>query len=282
MELSLLLPDFHHSNIKKEACLEMKTEASPKETRVHPLFRAATAEAFYNEILRNLANAELPFLVAGGYAVTAYTGVSRVTKDLDIFTTPREFYRILSFLKEKNYKISIEDERWIGKVHCKEHFIDVIFNSANGSVPVQAEWFNHARHFDLFEMSTPVISPTELIWSKALIKDRQRYDGADIANVILKQHQQIDWRRLLSHMDAHWEVLFSLILDFRWVYPTERCLVPSWLLDELMHRLEQQRTLPLPQRRICRGRLFSRTDYKHAIDRWGYADIGGEENPVYE
>jgi predicted nucleotidyltransferase len=253
-------------------------EAPAKEDRVYPLYRSGTAEAFYKEILHKLMEARLPFLVAGGYAVTAYTGQKRDPKDLDIFTTPGEFSRILSFLKDKDYPISIEDERWIGKVHCDEHYIDVIFSSSNGSVPVQSEWFKHVRQFDLFGMSVPMVSPTELIWSKALIRDRQRYDGADIANMILKQHREIDWHRLLSHMDAYWEVLLSMILDFRWIYPTERDRVPDWLLDALTLRLEQQRTLPLPQRRICRGRLFSRSDYRYAIDHWGYADIGGEEN----
>jgi len=260
----------------------MKIEAFPNEAQIQPLLHAGTAEAFYREVLRKLVDGQFLFLVAGGYAVAAYTGLNRISKDLDIFTTPGEFSRILSFLKQESYAISIEDERWIGKVHNDQHFIDIIFSSANGSVPVQAEWFEHARHFQLFGMSIPMISPTELVWSKALIKDRQRYDGADIINVILKHHQQIDWHRLLSHMDAHWEVLFALILDFRWVYPTDRDRVPSWILDELVKRLDQQRKLPLPQRRICRGRLLSRSDYKNAIDRWGYADIGGEENPIDE
>lgn len=259
----------------------MKQESSAKEAGIRQLF-PSSGTAFYKEVLRELLDAHLPFLLGGGYAVAAYTGENRARKDLDIFTTPGEFFRLLSFLKRKKYTISIEDERWIGKVHSDEHFVDVIFSSANGSVPVRPKWFEDVQHFELFGMSVPVVSPTELIWSKALIKDRQRYDGADVANLILKQHQQIDWHRLLSHMDAHWEVLFSLILDFRWIYPTARDHIPSWLLDELTQRLEQQRTLPLPQRRICRGRLFSRTDYRHVIDEWGFADIGGEENPSNE
>jgi hypothetical protein len=36
---------------------------------------------------------------------------------------------------------------------------------------------------------------------------RHRYDGADIVHVIIKQHDRIDWRRLLGYMDLHWEVL---------------------------------------------------------------------------
>ncbi len=44
-----------------------------------------------------------------------------------------------------------------------------------------------------------------LIWSKAFVQ--LRYRGADIAHVILKQSDQIDWKRLLGYMELYWEVL---------------------------------------------------------------------------
>jgi hypothetical protein len=241
-------------------------------------FPTAGAVSFYQSVLRDLLEADIAFLVGGGYAVGAYTGADRATKDLDIFTTPGDFPGLLSYLQKKSYRIVIEDERWIGKIYSDDDFVDVIFGSANGMVPVQQDWFGRAREAELFGLHVPLLSPTDLIWSKTLIKDRQRYDGADIANLILKQCDAIDWKQLLAHMDAHWEVLFSLILDFRWVYPSERDCIPRWLIDGLMHRLSQQLDLPEPQRKVCRGRVFSRSDYKHAVENWGYADIGGEEN----
>ena len=259
----------------------MTIEATPNDNgrRIRTLYPSRTVEAFYAKVLRELLDANIPFLVAGGFAVSAYTGVDRATKDLDLFTTAGVFPRLLSFLQAKGYRIAIEDERWIGKIHCNGHFIDVIFSSANGMVPVQEAWFEHARDMEVFGMRVPVLSPTEMIWSKALIKDRDRYDGADIANLILRQHEAIDWKRLLAHMDAHWEILLCLLLNFRWVFPSERDRIPRWLIEELIRRLTQQLELPQPQRKVCRGRLFSRSDYKHAIEEWGFADIGGEENP---
>jgi hypothetical protein len=259
----------------------MAIEAMPNDTgrRIRTLYPTRTAEAFYEKVLRDLLDAKIPFLVAGGYAVSAYTGVNRATKDLDLFTTAGVFPRLLSFLKEKGYTIAIEDERWIGKIHFNDHFVDVIFGSANGMVPVQEDWFEHVREMEVFGVPVPMMSPTELIWSKALVKDRERYDGADIANLILKQDDKIDWKRLLARMDAHWEVLFCIVLNFRWVFPSERDRIPRWLVEELSQRLKQQLDLPQPQRKVCRGRLFSRSDYKHAVEEWGYADIGGEENP---
>jgi len=234
------------------------------------------AEAFYLEVLRELLSTGLPFLVAGAYAVSAYTGLTRTTKDFDVFTTAGDFPRILAHFKARGYMIEIEDERWIGKVRKGEHFLDVIFASANGTMPVGEQWFAHARQVDVLGLPVRMLSPTELIWSKVFIQLRHRYDGADVVHVILKQHHQIDWRRLLSYMELHWEVLLMHLLNFRWIYPSERNHIPQWLLAELLDRLKHQLELPPPQMKICRGRMFSRIDYQQAVDQWGFADVGGE------
>jgi hypothetical protein len=253
-----------------------KVADSAEIQRDTPGLSSPEAEAFYLEILRELVNARLPFLVAGGYAVAAYTGVRRATKDFDVFTTPGDFPRILSRLQERGHTVTVKDERWIAKVHRGQDFVDVIFCGANGLMPVQEDWFAHARRIEVLGVKLPILSPTELVWSKVFIQNRHRYDGADIVNIILKQHGEIDWRRLLSHMDAHWEVLLAHLLNFRWVYPSERDHVPRWLLDELIGRLQQQLTLPLPETRICRGRMFSRIDYRHAVEEWGFVDTGDD------
>src|SRR5262249_8250122 len=94
------------------------------------------AETFYAEVLAELANFGVPFLVAGTYAVRAYTGITRATKDLDIFCKPSDGARILAHFKELGYAIEVEDERWLGKVFKGPYFFDVIFASWHGSMPV--------------------------------------------------------------------------------------------------------------------------------------------------
>ena len=66
------------------------------------------------------------------------------------------------------------------------------------------------------------------------------------------------------------------MLNFRWIYPSERDMVPLWLMDELLERLSEQRNLPLPQMKICRGRMYPRIDYEIDVNEWGFADVGGE------
>ncbi len=230
----------------------MRAAAEP--TAVSP-----QAESFYGEALRELSHLGLPFLLAGTYAVSAYTGITRITKDLDIFCRPGDYPRILTHFKDLDYQIEIEDDRWIA------------------TMPVGDDWFKHARQTEVFGIPVRIIGPTELVWSKAFIQTRTRYDGADVVHVMLKQHEHIEWRRLLAYMDLHWEVLLMHVLNFRWIYPTERDHVPRWLLEELIERLKRQLTLPAPRIRTCRGRMFSRADYEIAIRQWGFAGADGDE-----
>ncbi|KWV52967.1 hypothetical protein AS156_09330 [Bradyrhizobium macuxiense] len=234
------------------------------------------AERFYWEVLRDLLEAGLPFMVGGGYAVKFYTDARRPTKDLDIFTTPAAFPTLRSCLQQR-YSVSA-NEGWLGKVRHGRHFVDIIFGSSNGIVPVQEAWFQHTREAQILCHRVPVISPTELIWSKAFIQKRNRHDGSDIVNLILKQRDVIDWQRLISYMDQHWEVLLCHLLTFRWIYPSERDAVPSWLLDDLLSRLGQQRQAPLPVPKLCRGRLFSSVDYRNATEKWGFVHPEAESN----
>src|SRR5262249_4575070 len=53
------------------------------------------AEAFYAEVLRELKRSDQPVLLAGTFALCAYTGITRRTKDLDVFCRAGDFPRIL-------------------------------------------------------------------------------------------------------------------------------------------------------------------------------------------
>jgi hypothetical protein len=243
-----------------------------------PAPASADSHAFYANALKVLSESGIAFLIAGTYALNAYTGVRRPTKDIDVFCKPGDYPRILHLLEQEGYVPEIEDERWIAKARKGTDFLDIIFNSTAGVTPVNDLWFAEKREAEIFGCTVRILPPTEFVWSKAFVQNRSRYDGADIAHVLLKEHDQIDWHRLLAYMEQYWEVLLVHILNFRFIYPTERHRVPQWLMDELMERLKLQDGLPVPQTRICRGRMFSRTDYRIDVEDWGFVDIVGDPN----
>ena len=54
------------------------------------------AEDFYRESLGLLAESGIPFMLSGTYAVSAYTGIVRPTKDLDVFCKAGDYPSILA------------------------------------------------------------------------------------------------------------------------------------------------------------------------------------------
>ena len=83
-------------------------------------------------------------------------------------------------------------------------------------------------------------------------------------------------------MELHWEVLLMAILNFRFVYPSEREAIPHWLLDELMERLRAHADMPPPGKKVCRGRLFSARDYSIDVSEWGFSEVIGNLEENYE
>ena len=61
----------------------------------------------------------------------------------------------------------------------------------------------------------------EMIWSKAFLMERERFDGADVLHLMRARQKEINWPRLLSRFGEHWRVLLSHLVLFPYVYPNE-------------------------------------------------------------
>lgn len=231
--------------------------------------------AFYAACLQLLADSGIPFLLAGTHAITVHTGIDRPARDLDLFCKPDDRERILERFHEHGYRTELTDARWLAKVRQGPYFADIIFNSSGGIAPVTELWFAEVHKTRLYGVEVRLLAPTELVWSKLFVQHRHRYDGADVAHVILRQSERIDWRRLLAHAERHWEVLLAQLINFRFIYPTERSRVPGWVLEDLLDRLRRDQP-PVPRTRVCRGRIFSPSDYLIDIEKWGFVDIVDE------
>jgi hypothetical protein len=231
------------------------------------------AQEFYKQVINILNKAKLPFLVGGTFAVRLYTGIERETKDIDFFCKASDYPKILATLKQEGFKTEVTDERWLAKATKGKYFVDFIFSSGNIIHPVDSNWFIDTPKAKLYGLSVNLIPLQYLIWSKMFVQDRYKYDGADVSHLILKQHEKIDWDILINQMDPYWEVLFQHLLFFRFIYPSERGVVPKKIMRTLQERLESQLETPIPKDKVCRGRLFSRHDFEDDVKKWGYAGI---------
>jgi len=210
-----------------------------------------------------LQRANVPFLVAGAYALRFYTGVSRDTKDLDVCLRKRDVPRAFRALEAAGFRTEMCDACWLGKAYLGESFIDLIFSSRNGLGPVDDLWFRHARHGEVLGRRCAIVPPEEMIFSKSFVEERERYDGADIHHLIYACGHEMDWRRLLDRFGPYWELLFAHVSQYRFVYPGARSQVPDWLIEHLCHEtLTQMREGDTPPN-TCRGRLISKEQYQY-------------------
>jgi hypothetical protein len=243
---------------------------------------APAAEAFYSEVLQLMARSEIPFLLSGTYALASYTGIDRPTKDVDVFAKAGDALKMLSYFKEHEFDVEIVDERWLARITRGKLFVDIIYNMPTVSTHVTDEWFVGAPTAELFGATIRLVPATQLIWSKIFVQDHHRYDGADVAHMILKRHEEINWEQLLSHMELYWEVLLMALLNFRFIYPSEREAVPKWLMDELLERLADQTDVKGPGKKVCRGRIFSPRDYSIDVEKWGFSEAVGNLEEQYD
>jgi hypothetical protein len=231
--------------------------------------------------LSTLKNAEIPFVVAGAYALHLYTGIYRDTKDLDLFLKREDVDQALDSLSQVGFQTSMHDPVWIAKAYANnEYFADLIFSSGNGVAVVDDYWMERAHPGVIHGLPILTAPPEEIIWSKAFVCERERFDGADINHLILARGKQMDWNHILMRFDPHWEVLLAHLSFYRFSYPGQRDHVPQWIWEELLERASQQENEP-EHKKLCRGMLIAQGQYRVDVEHWGYSDARLQEVETY-
>lgn len=227
---------------------------------------------FYKQVLLLLKASDIPFMIGGSFAVFEYTCTTRATKDMDIYCRPRDYPAILKLFSAKGYETQLYDVRWLAKVFNEEgKFIDIIFDTANNICKVDDAWFERAREAVVFDMQIQLIPPEYLVWGKMYVMNRERYDGADVNHLLLKQGAALDWKLLAELMEPNWHILLSHLLMFQFVYPADyQHIMPQWLFEDLLQRAAGQYDIPPPMEKVCRGPWIDQTQYQVDIKEWDY------------
>ena len=218
-----------------------------------------------------LSDASVPFLVGGSHAFLEYTGIVRNTKDFDLFLRRGDMDRAMVALQDAGYRTELTFPHWLGKAWQHEDFVDLVFNSGNGVCQVDDGWFDHAVETQVLGMPVKIVPCEELIWQKAFIMERERFDGADIMHMLRARGSELDWHRLLERFGERWPLLYTYLVFFSFVYPSDAPVLPSAVLDELASRHVASRNAPVTDR-VCHGTLVSRAQYLIDIGQYGYAD----------
>jgi hypothetical protein len=227
-----------------------------------------TRANFYRRVLDTLSDAHVPFLIGGAFALCRYIGVKRGTGDLDLMVCEEDWPVIAQTLRRQGIVTKLVFPHWLGKALALRAQVDIIFNGGNGATPVTRDWFAFATPARLMGHDLSLCPPEELLWSKAFVMERERFDGADVLHLLRVLAHQLDWERLLCRFRGNEAVLRAHLMLFGFVYPGEASRVPAWVDARLAAAMATERVPP----DLCRGTLLSRAQYLVDVEQGGYRD----------
>jgi predicted nucleotidyltransferase len=230
------------------------------------------AADLYREVLVALNEHGVEYAVAGAFALQKYTGICRITKDLDLFIKPQDVPAALGYLAQHHFRCETLDPVWLSKAHRGEYFVDLISGMSNAAIIVDESWMARAQPAMIAGVQSRIIAAEDLVASKLFVTRRERFDGGDIAHIIYRTRGTLDWNRILELAGEHWEmVLWSLIL-FRYIYPAHSDYVPAPVWEGLLSRYVQ--LVRKPERKApFRGSLVDENIFSIDVKDWGLQDI---------
>src|SRR5262245_16928551 len=226
------------------------------------------AVAFYRAAMRALLQARVPFLVGGAHALRYYAAIARSAKDFDIFVLRDDVPRALRALESSADSTELKFPHWLAKAYRGPFVIDVIFSSGNGICAVDQEWFDHAAQFSVFDVPVRLVPVEEMIWQKAFIMERHRFDGNDVVHLLHACGKTLNWTRLLSRFGVHEIVLLVHVLLLRFAFPASWSDEMSALANRILGDLDRQQgcTNASDGRPLYRGTLLSLLDYLSDVE----------------
>jgi hypothetical protein len=215
---------------------------------------------------------QIPYAVAGAFALQKYTGIWRVTKDLDLFMKSTEVPLALDYLRQRGFRVETLDPVWLSKAHRGEYFVDLISGMSNAVIVVDDSWVQRAQPATIAGVASRIISAEDLIASKLFVLRRERFDGADIAHIIYRTQGKLEWQRILDLACEHWELVLWTLMLFRYTYPAHTDYVPAPLWQDLLSRYAHLIQHP-NSKAAFRGTLVDENIFSIDIKDWGLEDL---------
>lgn len=233
------------------------------------------AVTLYRDVLLAMNEHRIPYAVAGAFALQKYTGIWRVTKDLDLFVKLGDVPAALEYLCQRGFRCETLDPVWLSKAHRGGYFVDLISGMSNAVIMVDDSWMKRAKPALIAGVESQIVSVEDLIASKLFVLRRERFDGADIAHIIYRTKGQLEWERILELACEHWELVLWAIVLFGYVYPAHTDYIPAPLWQDLLSRymhLVQHSDPKTP----FRGSLVDENIFSIDIKDWGLQNLQAE------
>ena len=158
-----------------------------------------------------LKETEIPFCLAGGFAVYARGGES-VDHDIDFLIKHEDAERALAALKEIGFRTEVPPEGWLVKAFDGDNLIDMIY--APVQRPVTDETLADTDEIAVNACHMRVLSATELMVHKMLTWSAHYCDFARGLPLARSLREQIDWARVYQEtVDSPYAHAFLVLID---------------------------------------------------------------------
>jgi predicted nucleotidyltransferase len=258
------MPEPHRNSAESSSLTSAAATALPPE-----------AASLYREVLLAMNEHGVRYAVAGAFALQKYTGIWRITKDLDLFMKSEDVPAALEYLKQCGFRCEVLDPVWLAKAHRGEYFVDLISGMSNAVIVVDDTWMERTQPAVIAGVQSKIISAEDLLSSKLFVTRRERFDGADIAHIIYRTRGKLDWQRIFELAGEHWEILLWQLVFFRYVYPAHTDYVPAPLWQDLLSRYMHLVQHPDPKAPF-RGSLIDDNIFSIDMNDWGLEDVETE------
>jgi hypothetical protein len=191
----------------------------------------------YRRVIEVLAQKEIQFALGGAFALAAYTGRWRNTKDLDLYVLPQDRQEVIDLLSalgmEDYFEIEEYDRSWIYRAYQGEVIVDTIWAMANARVEVDPLWLRRGVRVPVRGLELPVLPVEELIWAKLYVLQRERSDWPDVLNLVHAAGPAMDWDHLIQRLGDDLPILAGMMALFRWLDPMRARQLPESLWERL-------------------------------------------------
>jgi hypothetical protein len=225
--------------------------------------------AVFSRWLHILNETGIPYVVGGAFAVYAYTGIWRDTKDLDVFLQPADVKKALNALSRNGFETEVRDVYWLAKAHQRPYLMDLIFGTSSNQFLIDRTWFEQSHPAEILGIKTQLAAVEELIASKVYMLKSNRFDGADIVHLIRGVQGRIDWQRVLNHLKDNREILLLYLILFDFVYPTHSDYLPKELMVNLFEEMREGWSKP-KKPKTFRGMVLDAFMFAVDCREWGY------------
>ena len=140
-----------------------------------------------------LEQAEIPYMLGGGYAAYAWGGPP-AAKDIDLMVKPEHAERAQEALVAAGMRPERPAEQWLLKAWDGEVLVDLIFEPSG--LEITAETLAKAEQIYVEGMRVNVMALEDVLVTKLMSLDEHTLDYGHLVAIARAVREQIDWQRL--------------------------------------------------------------------------------------